>query len=929
MEITHRFLPERKNRGSRMAELAKDEGKMLEDEKYEIFKEDSNDDDFNPDDLKNADLNSSSYLDNEEEEGEEEEDDENEEEESDEEEAEEIKKKEMKEKKDKKDKKEKKEEILDIDQLDIDKIDMIEDFRDKGIDIDVDDEEELEKRMREYNEESEYEESEKENKKKFGKKKKDIKKRGRKKLEKIDDNIFLDNPTPETDTILNKQEESDNKNNNAEFLNGKIIISNPEFEENNNMELEGENQSKKEQESDYDNTSKTKKLKKQKNKIKIKINQEKEEANLNKNSNKNVIIDENNNIIINKSCLTEILFPNGNPKLEYIELNKNVGNITNVGKTRKSKMNSKPDNKNIISINYHSIVINKSIDKDFMPKGEEKKKMNKVINDDEEEINENNKINKINNNISNELIGHKRTRYVNNLIELFKKQKKAKINKNVTIVGNRENPKYIYISKKIYDENDEEKELIKEEKKKKKKEKEKIKDEENENETINFDLEQETDTKNIIKKYKQQERDKKQFGIQNKVISQEQRLLESIFTELTNKQSLKTMQKLEDLNKREYTTTSKKILKDSIKIINSQRHIIEAEKEKQNNNTEKKDSDKDKNADLNKKQIIEIKITDIKNIKTTTEEKPKEEKENIENKDKGMDIEEIKKEENIEKKEEIKNIEKDEDKEKEIKEQKEKEKEEENKKLIEEYKQKEKKLNKITVTFANKEYFRNLFASMNKKPIKDKKEKICIITGKPAKYFDPLTKNYYATVEAFKILRERYFQKEEDCLLFKIQTLSDLASQKKERLKKMIMQESEKPIGQTEFSLENNSNNNIGINRKSNSIRIDSETMTLEEQEEPVPKSGVNSTLLKMINKFGLLRKDAGVEEKKTISHRIYNRNRENCVESGMLLEANKYKLIISKKIFKDKYSSKLPSANEANNDNLNNINASNEKRGE
>ena len=107
--------------------------------------------------------------------------------------------------------------------------------------------------------------------------------------------------------------------------------------------------------------------------------------------------------------------------------------------------------------------------------------------------------------------------------------------------------------------------------------------------------------------------------------------------------------------------------------------------------------------------------------------------------------------------------------------------------------------------------------------------------------------------------------------------------------------------------------------------------MTVEEQDDTGSKigMGVNSTLLKMINKFGLLRKDAGVEEKKTISHRIYNRNRENCVESGMLLEANKYKLIISKKIFKDKYSSKLPSANEANNDNLNNINASNEKRGE
>ena len=68
-----------------------------------------------------------------------------------------------------------------------------------------------------------------------------------------------------------------------------------------------------------------------------------------------------------------------------------------------------------------------------------------------------------------------------------------------------------------------------------------------------------------------------------------------------------------------------------------------------------------------------------------------------------------------------------------------------------------------------------------------------------------------------------------------------------------------------------------------------------------------NSALLKMINKFGLLKNDGGNEEKKVISHRIYNRNRENCVESGMLLEANKVKLIISKKIFKDKYSSKLP----------------------
>ena len=948
MEITHRFLPERKNRGNKMSELAKNEAKMLEDDKYEIFKEDSNDDDFNPDDLKKADFNSSSDFENEEEEdeegeeGEDEEGEENEDdvEESKEEKSEKIKKKEKKEKK-------KTEEILDIDQLDIDKIDMIEDLRDKGIDIDDADEEELERRMREYNEESEYEEEEKINKKKFGKKKKDIKKKGRKKkLENVDDNIFLDNPNQETNSNQIQQEENDNnnKNNNAEFCNGKIIISNPEFEDN-NMELEEENQnyqnkSQIEEESEYDKSSKkSKKSRKEKNKIKININPETDEVNL---YNSNISIDENMNITINKNCLTENLFPKNNSNLEYIEINKNAAKNLIIGKTRKGKIiekKSKPDNKNIISINYHSIVINKNIDKEFMQKEEPKEKPrinNKVI-DDEISINNNiNNSNINNNNITNELIGHKRTRYVNNLIELFKKQKKAKINKNVTIIGNRDNPKYIHISKKIYDENDEEKELQKEEKKKKKKEKDKTKDEENEeaNEIISFDLEQETDTKNIIKKYKQKEKDKKQFGLQNKVISQEQRLLESIFTELTNKQSLKTMQKLEDLNKKEYTSTSRKILKDTIRIINSQRHIIEAEKEKANSKNEGKVFD-NKNENSSKKQVIEVKITDIKKNEIKNEEKIKEEndknenKENKENIEKEMDIEENKKDEKNEIKEEkIKDEDKEKNKEEELKAQKEKEKEEAHKKLMEEYKQREKKLNKITVTFTNKDYFRSIFATMNKKPTKDKKEKICIITGKPAKYFDPLTKNYYSTIEAFKILRERYFQKEEDCLLFKIQTLSDLASQKKERLKKMIMQESENNKTQTEFGI-NNSNTNLGLNkRSSNAIRIDSETMTVEDPEETGDKIGVNSTLLKMINKFGLLRKDAGVEEKKTINHRIYNRNRENCVESGMLLEANKFKLIISKKIFKDKYSSKLPSTTEVNNTNNNSnvtINSNNE----
>ena len=932
METSHRFLPARKNRGNRMSELAKDETKMIEDDKEGIFKEDSSDDDFNPDDVKKNYVDSSSNFENEEEddeEGEEGEDEEGEEEEDEQEEEEKIKKKEKKEKK-------KEEEILDIEQLDIDKIDMIEDLRDKGIDFDADDEEELEKRMREYNEESEYEEDEDISKKKKGFAKKNIKKKGRKKKpEKIDDNIFLNNPNQEENSNQIKEEESNNNvDNNAEFKNGKIIISNPEFEEN-NMELE--------EESDYTKSiksNKSKKKKKEKNKIKINISPETDEAEL---YNPNITIDKFSNITINKSCLTENLFPTKHPNLEYIEINKNIDVGMNIGKTRKSKMNDYLDEKNEKNNN-------KNMFNEFTPKNENKKKNNKKIIEDDEISNNNNIINdnnKINETKNNELLGHKRTRYVNNLIELFKKQKKAKINKNVTIIGNRDNPKYIYISKKIYEENDVEKESQKEDKKKKKKEILKQKDEEDEN--ISFNLEEEIDTKNIIKKYKQQERDKKQFGIQNKVISQEQRLLESIFTELTNKQSLKTMQKLEDLNKREYTTTSRKILKDSIRIINSQRHILEAEKEKE----KEKEKSNSKNDSSNKKQIIEVKITNVQKNDLINEEKKKEEnkennvinndikeikeaEENKENKekDKEMIIEEKMKEENIEIKDEIKTEEEKikekelkelneqkekelkEQKEKELKEQQEKQKEEEYKKLMEEYQEREKKLNKITVTFTNKEYFRSLFASMNKKPIKDKKEKICIITGKPAKYFDPLTKNYYSTIEAFKILRERYFQKEEECLLFKIQTLSDLASQKKERLKKMIMQETENAKAQNDLNINNNIN-------KSNSIRIDSETMTVENQDDTGSKMGmgVNSTLLKMINKFGLLRKDGGSEEKKVISHRIYNRNRENCVESGMLLEANKYKLIISKKIFKDKYSSKLPSNTEINSTNVNSIN--------
>ena len=859
MENTHRFLPERKNRGNRMSELAKDEGKMLEDDKYGIFKEDSSDDDFNPDDVKNA-VNSSSAEENEE--GEEGEGEGEEGEDSNEEESEKINVKIPK----KKNKKE--EEILDIDQLDIDKIDMIEDLKDRGIDIS--DEEELEKRLREYNEESEKEDEKKEKeekkvevvKKKRGRKsKKELemmhKKRGRKKkvVEK-DDNIFLSNQPSTVELNYNK-----------------IIIDNTDIN-NNNIEL---NEEEKEPKIQSGKGSKIKKTKKEKINKDLGIDPDQYFSNISKMYNPNISFEENFILTINKKCLTESIpslssyIPPTN--IDYIELNNQFESPSTSSKmTRKYKKNleknSNFNNSGIIEINNNNIIINKKL--------------------------RNEEFNNLNYDNNNDIIGHKRTRHDNNLIDLFKKQKKEKPNKNVTIVGNRENPKYIYISKKIFDENDEEKEIRKEEKKKKKrereKEKEKEEEKEKEKERINFDLEEEMDTKNIIMKYKQQEKEKKQFGIQDKVISQEQRLFESIFTELTNKQSLKTMQKLEDLNKREnYFYSSKKAFKDYVKITNSERHIIEDNANNQNqNNTENNNNNNINNnniiSNVNEKKI-EIKevINNNSNKNSGNEEIINNNNEN-ENKDNNKDIIDSK---DLKDNKEI-NI----------------------KKMEEEYKEKEKKLNKVRVTLSNKEYFR-IFNNLNKKPIKDKKEKLCAITGKPAKYFDPLTKNYYSTIEAFKILRERYYQNEEDRLLFKIQTLSDLASQKKERLKKMIMSDNDKPKEQVEYVF----NNNEG-NKNNNSIKIDSETMSIEENNENSGNKFLsgNSALLKMINKFGLLKNDTGNEDKKVISHRIYNRNRENCVESGMLLEANKVKLIISKKIFKDKYSSKLP-APEMNNE--------------
>ena len=133
------------------------------------------------------------------------------------------------------------------------------------------------------------------------------------------------------------------------------------------------------------------------------------------------------------------------------------------------------------------------------------------------------------------------------------------------------------------------------------------------------------------------------------------------------------------------------------------------------------------------------------------------------------------------------------------------------------------------MTFSNPLIFEKIFENFNRLPTAPKEKKMCVITGQPAKYFDPLTKQPYADKEAFKILRERYFQKEEDSLLFRIQTLSDLASQKKEKLKKIILSEG------------NSNKDNLSASKN----------------------------ILNMVNKYGILKNEGTELEKKVTTRKI------------------------------------------------------------
>lgn len=73
--------------------------------------------------------------------------------------------------------------------------------------------------------------------------------------------------------------------------------------------------------------------------------------------------------------------------------------------------------------------------------------------------------------------------------------------------------------------------------------------------------------------------------------------------------------------------------------------------------------------------------------------------------------------------------------------------------------------------------------SAQPKPKED--QSICLVTGGQAKYVDPLTKTPFSDKLAFRVIRERFFQKEEERLNLRIHTLNELFNQKRERLKRM------------------------------------------------------------------------------------------------------------------------------------------------
>jgi hypothetical protein len=65
----------------------------------------------------------------------------------------------------------------------------------------------------------------------------------------------------------------------------------------------------------------------------------------------------------------------------------------------------------------------------------------------------------------------------------------------------------------------------------------------------------------------------------------------------------------------------------------------------------------------------------------------------------------------------------------------------------------------------------------------------CAVTGAPAKYRDLLSGHPFSKKEAFKIIRDKYYQKEEEKVFLCMQVLSEMLQQKKDRLRRYISQD--------------------------------------------------------------------------------------------------------------------------------------------
>lgn len=71
------------------------------------------------------------------------------------------------------------------------------------------------------------------------------------------------------------------------------------------------------------------------------------------------------------------------------------------------------------------------------------------------------------------------------------------------------------------------------------------------------------------------------------------------------------------------------------------------------------------------------------------------------------------------------------------------------------------KCSRTFITFTDDKRFRECFPQIKAKPPSSNSKTLCPVTRQPAKYMDPITQTPYATISAFKLLREAFAQQQE------------------------------------------------------------------------------------------------------------------------------------------------------------------------